>query len=233
VAPTIVNAGILSGLTLFKGLSTRELERLASLMHERSFPAGANVLTAEQSGEAIYVILKGSVKVHLLTADGTEVILAVLGPGEMVGEMSATDSMGRSADVTTLEESAFLWMDRRAFRSSVESSTVLACNLAEILSKRVRLTNAHLLSLATLDVSGRVASQLLALASEYGKEKPKSGGVRIPIKLTQSDLAKLVGASRVRVNQALGYFRKRDVISVGIDGCIVVHDPESLARRTR
>src|SRR5687768_2870001 len=95
---------LLSGISLFRGVPARELERLAPLMHERVFPPGANVLTAEQPGEAVYVLLKGSVKVHLLTADGTEVILAVLGAGELVGEMSAADSLGRSADVLTLEE---------------------------------------------------------------------------------------------------------------------------------
>ena len=212
-------------------MPTREREQLTPLLHERTFPAGASVLTAEQPGEAIYIIIEGSVKIHLLTPDGTEVILAVLGPGEIVGEMSLADSLGHSANVTTLEESALLWMDRRTFRSGVEGSTVLGRNLADVLSRRLRLANAHLLSLATLDVPGRVASQLLALAHEYGEEA--SDGVLIPITLIQADLAALVGASRVRVNQALGYFRKRNAISVDKDGRITVLDADVLARRAR
>ncbi len=225
---------VLSGITLFRGVPTRELERLASMLHERRFPSGASVLTAEQPGEAVYVLLRGSVKIHLFTPDGTEVILAVLGPSEVVGEMSLADSLGRSANVSTLEESALLWMDRRTFRSGVESSAVLARNLADVLSRRVRLTNAHLLSLATLDVPGRVASQLLALAKEYGEEVPEGGGgVRIPIRLTQSDLAALAGASRVRVNQAVGYFRKRGLISTDKEGLLTVRDEDTLARRAR
>ena len=202
-----------------------ELKRLAPLLHERVFPAGASVLTAEQPAEAIYIIIEGSVKIHLFTPEGTEVILAVLGPGEIVGEMSLADSLGRSANVTTLEESALLWMDRRTFRSGVEGSTVLGRNLADVLSRRLRLANAHLLSLATLDVLGRVASQLLALAHEYGEEA--SDGVLIPITLTQADLAALVGASRVRVNQALGFFRKRNAISIDKDGHITVLDADT------
>lgn len=212
-------------------MPTRELEQLAPLLHERTFPAGASVLTAEQPGEAIYIIIEGSVKIHLLTPDGTEVILAVLGPGEIVGEMSLADSLGHSANVTTLEESALLWMDRRTFRSGVEGSTVLGRNLADVLSRRLRLANAHLLSLATLDVPGRVASQLLALAHEYGEEA--SDGVLIPITLIQADLAALVGASRVRVNQALGFFRKRNAILVDKDGRSTVLDADVLARRAR
>ena len=221
----------LSGISLFRGMPTRELERLAPLLHERNFPAGASVLTAEQPGEAIYIIIEGSVKIHLFTPDGTEVILAVLCPDEIVGEMSLADSLGHSANVTTLEESALLWMDRRTFRSGVEGSTVLGRNLADVLSRRLRLANAHLLSLATLDVPGRVASQLLALAHEYGEEA--SDGVLIPIALTQADLAALIGASRVRVNQALGFFRKRNAISVDKDGRITVLDADVLARRAR
>jgi CRP/FNR family cyclic AMP-dependent transcriptional regulator len=231
VAPSPTEPSTLAELTLFRGVPARELERLAPLLHERSFPAGASVLTADQPGEAIYIIIEGSVKIHLLTPDGTEVLLAVLGSGEVVGEMSLADSLGRSADVTTLEESTFLWMDRRTFRSGVESSATLARNLADVLSRRLRLANAHLLAMAALDVPGRVASQLLALAKEYGQETPE--GVRIPIRLTQANLGALVGASRVRVNQALGYFRKRGQISMDKQGRVTIHDEDALTRRAR
>jgi CRP/FNR family cyclic AMP-dependent transcriptional regulator len=216
---------------LFRGMPVQELERLAPLLHERIFPAGASILIAEQPGEAVYMLLRGSVKVHLFTPDGAEVILAVLGPGEVVGEMSLADSLGRSASVTTLEESVFLWIDRPTFRSCIKGSPVLARNLADVLSRRVRLANAHLLSLATLDVPGRVAAQILSLSREYGEETPD--GVRIPIRLTQSDMAALVGASRVRVNQALVYLRKRGLISIDGEGHFTVHDENALAKRAR
>ena len=124
-----------------------------------------------------------------------------------------------------------VWIDRRTFRASVASSTVLSRNLTEVLSKRVRLANARLISIASLDVPGRVASQLLALAREYGQETPE--GKRIPMRLTQADLAALVGASRVSVNQALGSFRKRGAISIARDGRVSVHDEDLLARRAR
>lgn len=221
----------LARVPLFEGLPRTELSRLAEHLHQRSFPAGASVLIAEQPGEAVYVILSGSVKVHALRPDGTEVVLAVLGGGEVLGEMSVADSLGRSASVVTLEETSLLWIDRRTFRASVASSPALARNLSEILSKRVRLANARLISLASLDVPGRVASQLLSLAREYGQETPE--GTRIPMRLTQADIAALVGASRVSVNQALGQFRKRGAISIARDGRVSVHDEEALARRAR
>jgi CRP-like cAMP-binding protein len=82
--------------------------------------------------------------------------------------MSVADSPGRSASVVTLEQTTFLWMERVSFLSSAAESAILARNLAEILSKRLRLANANLLSQAALDVPGRVASQLLALAVFQG-----------------------------------------------------------------
>jgi CRP/FNR family cyclic AMP-dependent transcriptional regulator len=221
----------LARIALFEGLPRSELSRLLEHLHERPFPAGANVLIAEQPGEAVYVILSGSVKVNAIRPDGTEVVLAVLGAGEVLGEMSAADSLGRSASVVTLEETNLLWMDQRTFGSSVASSTILSRNLAEVLSRRVRLANARLISLASLDVPGRVASQLLSLAREYGQESPE--GTRIPMRLTQADLAALVGASRVSVNQALGQFRRRGAISVAKDGRVSIHDEDALARRAR
>src|SRR5215210_5515689 len=216
-------------MPLFRGVPARELERLAPLLQERSFPAGTSILTAEQPGEAVYVLLKGSVKVYLTHTDGSEVILAILGTGEVLGEMSLADSLGRSASVTTLEDCTFLWMDRRTFLSGMEEIPAIARNLVGILSRRLRLADTHTRSLAALDVHGRVAAQLLAFAREYG-EPLANGDTLIPLRLTQTDLGGLVGASRVRVNQVLGYCRKRGEISMDKAGHIIVHDEEALAR---
>lgn len=232
VASKGLDLSLLSEISLFRGVPTRELERLATLLHEKIFPAATNVITAEEPGEGAYVILSGTAKVYVTHTGGTEVILAILGPGEIVGEMSVADSLGRSASVLTLEDSTFLWMDRKTFLSSMEEVPAIARNLVGILSRRLRLADTHTRSLAALDVHGRVAAQLLAFAREYGQPMPE-GGTRIPLRLTQRDLAGLVGASRVRVNQALGFFRKRGAISVGEDGRFTVHDEEALARRAR
>ena len=222
----------LSKVALFRGLSSDQLSKLAELLHGRTFPAGTNIITAEEPGEGAYVVLEGSVKVYVTHTDGNEVILAILGPGEIVGEMSVSDSLGRSASVLTLEDSTFLWMNRRTFLSSMEEMPTIARNLVGILSRRLRLADTHTRSLAALDVHGRVAAQILAFAREYGEPLP-NGGILIPLRLTQTDLAGLVGASRVRVNQALGYHRKRGSISIDRDHRITVHDEEALDRRAR
>jgi CRP/FNR family transcriptional regulator, cyclic AMP receptor protein len=102
-----------------------------------------------------------------------------------VGERSLADSLGRSASVKTLEETTLLRMDRSAFRASAREMPILADNLAKLLSRRLRLANAHVRALAAMDVSGRIAAQLLGLAREYG-EPSLGGGTLIPLPLTQS-----------------------------------------------
>jgi CRP/FNR family transcriptional regulator, cyclic AMP receptor protein len=162
VAPHSTDPSALSRISLFRGVPARDLQQLATRMHERSFPAGTSVLTAEEPGEAVYVLVRGTVKVHTSLPDGSEVILAVLGAGEVVGKMSLADSLGRSASVTTLEDSTFLWMDRNTFLSGIEEVPAIARNLLGILSRRLRLPDTH--ARAALDVHSRIAAQLLAFA---------------------------------------------------------------------
>jgi CRP-like cAMP-binding protein len=98
--------------------------------------------------------------------------------------MGSTDSLGRSARVVALEKTTFLLMYCVTFRAGLAESMTLPRNLAEILSRRLRLTNANLVSLVILDMPRRVASQLLALPNEYGQQTPES--LWIPIKPTLS-----------------------------------------------
>jgi CRP-like cAMP-binding protein len=219
----------LANVPLFRGLDREELAVLEDLLHPRTIPRGAGIILEEQPGEVAYILLSGSVKIHMLQRDGSEVILAVLRAGEVVGEMSLVDSLGRSASVETLEETRLLWMDRESFRRCLETMPAMTYNLVELMSRRLRLADTHIESLASLSVSGRVARHLLALAAEYGEPGPD--GVVIPIPLTQSDLAGMVGASRARVNQSVGTFRRRGEVSVDRAHRITVRDADALARR--
>lgn len=220
---------ILAKVALFEGLNAKQWVRLNEYLYGRIFPAGTNIITAEQPGEVVYVILRGAVKIYQDLADGTRVILALLGPGDIVGEMSLIDSAGRSANVITLEESHLLWMERRAFQHCLETIPEMNANLVKILSRRVRLANEQIQALASLDVYGRVARQFLAFAEKYG-ETSDDGDIFLPIRLTQSDLAELVGASRKRVNQVMVSFKRQGLITVDGDGYITVQNRKELAR---
>ena len=156
-------------------------------------------------------------------------ILALLGPGEIVGEMSLLDRDVRSANAVTLEESTILWMGRRTLQECLQSMPAFADNLMRILCGRLRRADERIQSLATLNVSGRVARQILALAQQHGRINP-NGDMLIPIRLTQNDIACLIGASRERVNQVITAYKRSRYISVDQDYRITVHNQEALAR---
>ncbi len=238
----------LAEISLFQGLPLDRLERLNETLHKKTVPAGTNMITAEQPGEVVYVLLEGTVKILIEQLDGREVILAFLGAGDTVGEMSLVDSAGRSANVMTMEKCTFLWMDKRTFSDLLKNVPEFSQNLVKLLASRLRMANEQIQSLSSLDVAGRLARQLLAFAERYGiqegeeeggeapaaaAEEGAATGTRIPLRLTQTDLAELVGASRERVNQVMVDFRQRGFLSVDSSHRILVHQPEELANLCR
>ena len=101
--PAVEDLRILSQMPLFQDLSDEDLARLnVELLQRRTFTAGTNIITVAQPGEVVYVMLEGSVKIYVDQIDGSEVILAFLGPGDTFGEMGLIGSSGRSASVLTL-----------------------------------------------------------------------------------------------------------------------------------
>ena len=204
---------LLADIELLAGLTPTQLDWVAQRAHRRVFEAGRNVLTIEQPGEAVYIILHGTVKIHVEQGE-RDVILSILGAGDLLGEMSLIDSVGRSASAVTLESSLMLWMDKLTFNHLLDNFPPVARNLVRILSARVRLSDQLIQALATLDVNGR----------------EKDGATQIRITLTQGDIADLVGASRKRVNQAMVLFKEQRLIDTNAEGRIAIKDSEGLAR---
>ena len=221
-------AAAISKIPLFAGLDAAHLAQLASLMQVRTLTAGRHLILEDTRGEVTFIIQRGAVKIRVSDLEGTEVILAILGPGEVVGEMSLVDALQRSASAVTMEPTTVFSIERNAFWNCLRTMPTMTYNLVRILSRRLRIANAHVQNLATLDVDGRLARQILDLANAYGEETA-DGDTRIPLRLTQSDLAALVGASRVRVNQVLAEFRRQGYLSVEDGYRIVVHDADGLA----
>lgn len=221
--PAVSDPRELAGLDLFRGLSPSELTRVNDLLGRTRFPAGAMILTASQPGEIAYVILEGTLKVSTLQSNGRELTLALLGPGEIVGELAVTDRSGRSADVVALEPATLIWIDRNTLEQLRRDIPAITENLLRLLARRLRLANSQVQAMATLDVHGRIARQLLALADAWGVERP-DGSVQIPLRITQSDLASLVGATRVRVNEVLVGFTRRKFVDVDSKHRITILD---------
>lgn len=230
--PALPDPAALSELVLFRDLEPEQLSWLNDHLYLKTFPAGSNIVAAEQPGEVVYIILEGTIKISIEQADGTEVILAILGPGDTVGELSLIDSAGRSANVVTMERSSLVWMDRDTFWESLQKMPTITYELLHVLGDRLRLANEQIQALATLDIYGRVARQILAIAERYG-QVTSDGEIVIPIRLTQSDIASLVGASRERVNQVMVAYKQQNYISIDQNYRITIHDRQALVQRCR
>ena len=220
----------LRAIPLFQDLTSDQLSWLSDHLHQREFPTGSNIVVEDQPGEIVYIIVSGTIKIYVQQMDGTEVILAILGAGDTVGEISLLDSAGRSANVVTMEKASLLWMDRATFWECLQVMPTITYKLTQILCGRLRLGNEQIKALAGLDSQGRVARQLLAMAEQYGQQTPSNETV-IPIRLTQSDIAGLIGASRESVNQVMVIFKKEEYISVDRKYRITIRNPEALRQK--
>jgi CRP/FNR family cyclic AMP-dependent transcriptional regulator len=230
--PTEFDLSDLSRIDLFRNLPHTDLRQLSELLHRKTFSAGKSLMTVDQTGEVVYFILSGTVKVHVEQEDGADVSISVLGPGEIIGEMSALDQTNRSASVVTLEETTLLWMDRDTFRQCLAAIPMLACNLACTLSSRLRSANEQIQSLAALEVETRIARRILAFAERYGQTLP-NGNLLIPIRLTQTDIASLVGASREHSNKILVSYKARGYLSVDQNYHITIHNLSAINSRCK
>ncbi len=227
-----VDPAALQRFSVFANLTADQLDAVAERTRERHVSAGSDIIEQEGPGDTVFLIAEGSMKVYRRQPDGGEVILSVLGGGEVVGELSAANPLERWASVAALEDSRVLWLDGESFRGFLEDMPPVRTGLIELLCRRVRLADDRLETLAAFDVEGRVACVLLSLARQHGEAKA-GGGTRIPIPLTQAEIAAMTGASRVRVNQVLAKFRRHGWVTLDGRRRMSVQDTPALESRCR
>lgn len=180
---------------LFSGLDDDELEALANIAVKRSYPKNTIIINEGDETDSLYLITDGKVKIVLSDEDGKEIIISILEPGSYFGELSLIDEEPRSACVITMAKSQFAIINKSEFDRLQDEIPTLARNLLKGLSKRLREANKNISSLALMDVYGRVARTLLQFA------KPEGDKQVIHEKLTQKDIANMVGASREMVSR--------------------------------
>jgi CRP/FNR family cyclic AMP-dependent transcriptional regulator len=198
----------LKAVPFFQQLSDKELDVVRSVAVEKTYAKNAVVLTEGEMGDSLYMIESGKVKVFIGDEEGREIILKMLGPGAFFGEMSMIDKQPRSASVTTIEASTFLVLAHAPFERCVEQVPRIANLVMQCLAQRVREADRKIGTLALMDVYGRVASTLLELSVYH------NGKLVVGEKLSQQDLANMVGASREMVNRILKDLSDRGFISI-------------------
>ena len=222
----------MNGESRFEGfaaaLTAEELEDLVSRGVRRPFRRGAFIMTEGEASDHVVVLLNGRAKVSSYTADGKEVVLAVRGPGELLGDFSALDGGARSATVAALEAIEALMIPADRFKSFLEDNPRLAVLLLQTWSRRVRDADRKRVEFGAYDTPGRVARRLMELVERYGEGDGTM--VRISLSLTQDELAGWTGASREAVSKALREFRDRGWIATG-RRAITVLDVDALRAR--
>ena len=206
---TTVATTVLKSVPMFAAFREDQLRTLAPVVMRRSVPRGSVVMAEGDRIDFLYVVLSGRLKVMMGEADGKEVILSILGPGEIFGEMGLIDDGPRSASVIAIEPCELLSVSKRDFRKCMLQSYDTAMTVMRVLVRRLRAADRKIGSLAMLDVYGRVARLLLDMSEEVN-------GQRVVAKrLPKQDIARMIGASREMVSLVMkdlemsGYFEVR------------------------
>lgn len=209
-------------------LTPDEQTALRKAGHPRRWERGATVMTEGDTSDWVLVLTEGRVKVSSHTSSGNEVVLAVRGPGGLIGDMSSIDGSPRSATVTALEPVAGVIVGD--FPGFLREHGNVAVLLLQMVTGRLRDSDRKRIEYGAFDTTGRVATRLVELAERYGE--PTNGGLRVALPLSQDELAGWTGASREAVSKALRTLRDRGLIETGRRR-VVIHDLEGLRKRAR
>jgi CRP/FNR family transcriptional regulator/CRP/FNR family cyclic AMP-dependent transcriptional regulator len=198
----------LASVPLFSTLNEDQLDFIAAKLKRQKYNEREIIVKRHDPGDALFILISGKVKVTYKEDEG-ETIIAVLQAGDFFGDLSLLDGVGRSADVVALELTEALILSADDFTRSLTAMPEIAVALLKELAGRLRRSTGWIRSLSSQDVYGRIAEQLLYLADTHGEEV--DNGKRINLRLTQHDIAGLVGASRESVNKAMGFTKRRDI----------------------
>jgi CRP-like cAMP-binding protein len=215
---------------LFAALDEEASNALLATMTRVEVPRGETIFHEGDPGDRLYVIVEGKIKLGRASGDGRENLLAVLGPGEMFGELSLFDPGSRNATGTAVADSVLVGMGSDDLDAWLRGRPDVARHLLRALARRLRRTNEALADLVFSDVPGRVAKALLDLSERFGR--PTDDGLRVAHDLTQEELAQLVGASRETVNKALADFASRGWLRLEARA-VVLLDIDRLRKRAR
>jgi len=203
---------LLGRLPLFKGLPAQALDEVMRSVRLRGYTRGTVIFHKDDPGSLLYVILKGAVSITLPSADGKDLVLSILSAGDFFGELSLIDEEPRNATCMAVDDDTqTLILPRDVFIELVRAHPDMAIQIMALLSRRLREADSLAQDSALLDLPGRLARRLLELGEHHGRREAE--GLRIDLRLTQSELAALVGATRVATNRQLQRFQQQGVLS--------------------
>ena len=201
----------LSSVPLFIDLNDEELQGVSDSCTPRKYPKNSMIILEEEFGDIIFIILTGTVKITRVNDEGKEVILSLLGPGEIFGEMAILDGEARSANALAQEDCSLLAIQKSEFLSLLRKNFKISFALMGELAKRLRKSDQQIEALSLSDAEHRIGVSILNLAEEMGVIR--HGKVTIDNLPFQQDIANMAGTSRETVSRILKMFEDRNMLT--------------------
>ncbi|HXP03037.1 MAG TPA: Crp/Fnr family transcriptional regulator [Stellaceae bacterium] len=210
-APTAIEKRrLFEGHALFGKLAPDDLDALLSHARVEHFPAGREIFAKGSPGRSMMAILAGSVRISAPTPAGHDIVLAILNSGEVFGEIAVLDGQDRTADATAIADSYLLVLDHRDFMPFLERRADLCILFLKLLCQRLRLTDRQVAEAMFGRLEDRMAKALVRLAG--GSARAGHGAV---LRLSQQELAGMVGATRESVNKQLQIWQGAGKLRLG------------------
>jgi len=216
---------MLQGSPLFRGLPPATLDRIAALATQRGHRRGEIVFSAGDPGDALYGVVSGRIRISAGTAEGREIFLNVMEPGDTFGEIALLDGGTRTATATATEPTELVSIRREPLFELLEREPKAALELLRLCGERLRWTSGLLEDAALLDAPARLAKRLLSLGEQHGED---GAGGRL-VRISQEDLSNFLGVSRQAVNERLQDWKARGWVALG-RGTVTVRDAAALRR---
>lgn len=197
-------ASLLRNHPLFCELTPPILERISAYIKRRSLPKGSTIFEKGDDGVGLIGVVSGSVKISVTSADGRDIVLNIIRPGEVFGEIALLDGRARTANATAMSDCELIVIERREFIPFLRSEPDVTLKLMEILCSRLRKTSEQVQDVTFLNLSARLAKTLLRLTANAGPSMPTQ-----KLAITQREISQIVGRSRESTNKRLRAWAKR------------------------
>ena len=218
---------LLDNCVLFSSLSPDERAAISARARIRTYNAGERVFAIDSPGDQMMALLQGTVRISVPFSEGKELLLAIIHPGEIFGELAVLDGNERSADATAETACTLAILDRKDVLSFFERNPSAWPKLVRVLAQRLRRTDQAFAEVALQQLPIRLAKTILRILNQ---ETNSEVARTFKIRFSQRELANMVGGTRESVNKCLRIWQKRDRIVKVSQGSIIVTNRRAFER---
>jgi CRP-like cAMP-binding protein len=205
----------------FSTLTARDGQKLLLLAHRKRVAAGHVLFHKQEPGDGLYGVVAGRIAITVDSAEGKELTLNILGPGEFFGEIALLDGKGRTASAVARDASELLFIARNDFLSFVSARPETMIRIMALLCERLRRGTDYVSDFAFLSLSRRLAKKLVTLLNDGVSPSERS------LRVSHAELASMLGVSRERVSRELAAWGGKGILEQG-RGRLIVRDRGAL-----